>query len=187
MRISIKCSSAVHILLMLALLPSERKITSGLLASSVGSNPVEIRKLLGSLKKAGIIDVARGPGGATLRREPKDISLLDIYTAVDSASLNELIGVHARPAPQCLFGKNIARLLAGPYAEIGEAVRAKMADVTLERLLARLLELEPAIAAAAPEAEKPMGRHRCRGRIFGEDRNISKGKAKLQKRAEPYD
>jgi len=145
MRISVKCSSAIHVLLMIAVLPSHYKITSEFLASSVGSNPVEIRKLLSSLKKAGIIDVARGPGGAVLRKKPEDISLWDVYHAVDSASLDELIGVHSHPAPQCLFGRNIGNLLAEPYAEIGEAVRRKMAAITLEQLIARLREMEPTL------------------------------------------
>ena len=145
MRISVKCSSAVHVLLMIAVLPASYKITSDFLASSVGSNPVEIRKLLSSLKKAGIIDVNRGPGGAKLKKSPKDITLLDIYDAVDSASLDELIGVHSHPTLQCPFGKNIANLLAEPYAEISEAVREKMSAITLERLLTQLQKMEPTI------------------------------------------
>lgn len=145
MRISAKCSSAVHILLMITLLSGKKKVTSGFLAASVGCNPVEVRKLLGGLKRAGIVSVARGTGGAALKKDPRDISLLDIYSAVDAASLDELIGVHPHPADQCPFGRNIYRLLAEPYAEIGDAVREKMASVRLSLLLERLLALEPAL------------------------------------------
>ena len=145
MRISVKCSSAVHILLMLAVLAPSQRITSDFLSSSVGCNAVEIRRLLSGLKKAGLIDVVRGPGGAMLKRHPRDISLLSIYSAVDRASLDELIGVHAHPAPQCPFGKNIEQLLNEPYREIGDAVREKMASITLERLLHRLKEIEPSL------------------------------------------
>lgn len=127
-------------------LPADCKITSEFLASSVGNNPVEIRKLLSSLKKAGIIDVARGPGGAVLKKKPEDITLLEVYNAVDSASLDELIGVHGHPALQCPFGGNIGNLLAEPYAEIGEAVRQKMAEITLEQLVVRLREMEPVLS-----------------------------------------
>lgn len=145
MRISVKCSSAIHMLLMIAILPPQCKITSEFLSSSVGNNPVEIRKLLSGLKKAGIIDVARGPGGAVLKKKPGDITLLDIYNAVDSASLDELIGVHGHPAKHCLFGRNIGSLLAEPYAAIGEAVCQKMASITLEQLVLRLQEMEPGL------------------------------------------
>jgi len=145
MRVSVKCSSAVHILLMIAMPPGGQKITSDFLASSVGSNPVEIRKLLSSLKKAELIDVMRGPGGAVLKREPRDITLLDIYNAVDPASLDELIGVHRHAEKRCPFGRNIEELLSEPYAEISEAVRRGMSDITLERLCTRLREMEPRI------------------------------------------
>lgn len=144
MRISVKCSSAIHILLIVAMPPEGQKITSDFLASSVGNNPVEIRKLLGGLKKAGIIDVLRGPGGAALKREPRDITLLDIYNAVDPASLDELIGVHRHAEKRCPFGRNIEHLLSEPYGEISEAVQDKMAGITLERLCTRLREMEPA-------------------------------------------
>lgn len=145
MRISAKCSSAVHVLMMIAMLPEHCKVTSEFLASSVGIHAVEVRKLLSSLKKAGIIDVVRGPGGATLKKDPKDITLLDIYGAVDSTSIDELIGVHSNPAQECPFGKNIGDVLAQPYAEISDAVREKMEDITLEQLIARLQKVEPTI------------------------------------------
>lgn len=153
MRINTKCSSAVHVLLMIALMPPACKITSELLASSVGSNPVEIRRLLIDLKKAGIISVARGPGGATLLKAPRDITLLDIYNAVDPKSLDDLIGVHSHPEPRCLFGRNISALLSEPYAEIGETVRRKMDAITLERLCTRLKEIEPALCETESKPE----------------------------------
>lgn len=130
---------------MIAVLPSKMKITSDFLASSVGNNPVEIRKLLSNLKKAGIIEVTRGTGGAILKKEPKEITLLDIYDAVDSASLEELIGVHSHPNQNCPFGKNISDLLSEAYVGISETVRLKMESITLEQLLTRLQEMEPTI------------------------------------------
>ena len=131
---------------MTAMLPAKNKITSEFLASSVGNNPVEIRRLLSDLKKAGIIHVARGTGGTELLREPKDITLLDIYNAVDPKSLDDLIGVHSHPAKRCPFGRNISSLLAEPYADVSGAVREKMAAITLEQLCSRLMEMEPGIA-----------------------------------------
>lgn len=153
MRISVKCSTAIHALLMIAVLSPYQRLTSEGLAESIGCNPVEIRKIFSKLKKAEIIDVARGPGGATLRREPEDISLLDIYSAVDSASLDALIGVHVHPAKGCLFGKNIQQLLAEPYAEIGSAVERTMASISLQRLLDRLDEMEPNIQKYVAQLE----------------------------------
>lgn len=143
MRISVKCSSAVHILLMTAVLSTKTKVTSEFLATSVGSNPVDIRRLLSSLKKAGLMDVPRGTGGAALKKAPEDISLLDIYSAVDQTSLDELIGIHAHPEPLCIFGRNIGQLLSESYQKVGDAVRDSLSSVTLQDLLVRLQELEP--------------------------------------------
>lgn len=61
---------------------------------SIGYNPVVVRNLLGSFKKAGIVDVQRGSGGAFLISNPKDITIWTLYQAVDTAPLNELVGIH---------------------------------------------------------------------------------------------
>ncbi|MEG2174041.1 MAG: Rrf2 family transcriptional regulator, partial [Oscillospiraceae bacterium] len=62
MRISTKCSIALHCLLFIAEYESQTKVTSQLLSKSTGCNPVVIRNTLLALKKAGMISVARGVG-----------------------------------------------------------------------------------------------------------------------------
>lgn len=145
MRISTKCSTAIHSLLAIAIFSPHSKVTSEMLAESVGCNPVEIRKIFAGLKKAGIISVSRGTGGTALLKEPKDISMLDIYLAVDKLALNEWIGVHSNPSDECFIGRNITALLAGPYNQVSEAVKATMAGISLESLLLNLYETEPAL------------------------------------------
>ena len=68
MQISSRFTMATHILVVIALECKNEKITSDLLAGSVGVNPVIIRKTLSQLKKAGLITVARGTGGAELAK-----------------------------------------------------------------------------------------------------------------------
>lgn len=65
MRISTKCSIALHCLICIAVFDGRRMTSTGL-AASTGSNPVVIRNLFGALQKAGILSVARGTG----RRSP---------------------------------------------------------------------------------------------------------------------
>ena len=150
MRVSTKCSTAVHILLMIAILSPHQKVTSETLAESVGRNPVEIRKIFSGLKRAGIIDISRGSGGSTLLKDPKDISFFDIYSAVDTLALNELIGIHENPSETCIVGRNITALLAEPYAKIGNAVRQAMTSTTLDQLLKKLREIEPMMEEMFP-------------------------------------
>lgn len=65
MRISTKCSIALHCLICIAVFDGQRMTSTGL-AASTGSNPVVIRNLFGALQKAGILSV--GPGNR--RRNP---------------------------------------------------------------------------------------------------------------------
>ena len=93
---------------MIALKGDCTKVTSDMIAGSVGVNPVIIRKTLSQLKKAGLIHVARGTGGAELAKAADEISLLDIYQAVECLGLTgQLFGFHDNPNPACPIGHNI--------------------------------------------------------------------------------
>ncbi len=76
MQISIKCSVAVHCLIFIHEAKGIAKVTSNLLAESTGSNPVVIRNILSALKKAGLITVPRGTGGAELCADPSFIPVM---------------------------------------------------------------------------------------------------------------
>ena len=143
MRINVKCSSAVHILLMIASIPEDYKITSEFLSSSLGNNPVEVRKLLSSLKKAGLIEVVRGQGGTRLLKNPQDITLLDIYNAVDGNSIDNIIGIHSHPSQQCPFGKNINEVLSQSYRNISESLKEEMKSITLQQFIDNFNNIEP--------------------------------------------
>lgn len=82
MQISSRFTIAVHVLVCIETFKNDRKVTSELLASSVNVNAVVIRRLLQQLKAAGIVNVARGSGGAEMAKPLEDITLLDIYNAV---------------------------------------------------------------------------------------------------------
>lgn len=89
---------AVHIMTALAYLEKEYKgkVSSEILASSVNTNPVVVRRLLGALNRAGLVRAERGKaGGVFLVRAPKEVSLLDIYRAV--LTEQELVCLHDNP------------------------------------------------------------------------------------------
>lgn len=59
-------------------------VTSVKIAQSVGTNPVVVRRVCGMLVKAGLVTMRKGQnGGALLTRSPEQISLGDIYRAVE--------------------------------------------------------------------------------------------------------
>lgn len=111
------------------------KVTSNLLAQSTGCNPVVIRNVFSALKKAGIITVVRGIGGAELCRPPSEITLYMIYQAVEPDGLSSLVGIHPCDGRACPAAQNIRSVLQKPYQKIEDAVRNAMESVTLESMI----------------------------------------------------
>lgn len=142
MRISAKCSIAVHCLLFLHEYGEQQKVTSGLLALSTGCNPVVIRGVMSALKKAGIIRVTAGSGGAALLLPPEEITLYRVYMAVEEGGLQNLIGVHPMPSALCPIGRNIRRVLEEPYEAIQTDMQKSLESVTLTDFIAEYRKTE---------------------------------------------
>lgn len=135
MRISTKYSTAIHILIAISEFSSEKKMTSEALAKSAGCNAVIVRNILCGLKKAGIISIARGKGGALLAKNPDEINLLMVYNAVETTPVGEIIGIHKSPSAKCPVGRTINEVLAGPYDDISNSIKRTMQSITLARIL----------------------------------------------------
>lgn len=135
MQISMKCSIAVHCLIFIHEAKGVTKVTSTLLAQSTGCNPVVIRTILSGLKKAGLITVARGTGGAELCLEPSEITLYMIYHALEPSGLSSLIGLHACEGRKCPVAQNIRQVLQGPYQQIENAIMETMEGITLQSMI----------------------------------------------------
>ena len=131
MQISSRFTIAVHIFACIDTFEKDHKITSDFLAASVNVNPVIIRKLLSQLKNAGLIQVKRGSGGASFSRPLEDITLLDIYRAVDCVEKRELFHFHENPNQQCPVGRNIHNILDDKLDRIQNAMEREMASITM--------------------------------------------------------
>ncbi len=83
MQVSTKFTIAIHVLAATEFFGNEEKVTSKLLASSIGSNPVIIRNIMSDLQKAGLIETKRGPGGISITRPLDQITFYDVYEAVE--------------------------------------------------------------------------------------------------------
>lgn len=135
MQISSRFSVAVHVLSLLALQQEgDELLTSERMAGSVNTNPVVIRRILGQLKKAGLVEVRQGMGGAALSRRPGAISLLDVYHAVEVVEKSQLFSVHEKPNPACLVGRNIQLALDGTLQRAQTALEHVLAKATLEQV-----------------------------------------------------
>ncbi len=131
MQISSRFTLAVHILTCIDTFKDEYKITSEFLAGSTNVNPVIVRKILGQLKAAGIVNVARGTGGASIARPLQEITFLDIYRAVECIDHGELFHFHENPNPDCPVGRNIHHILDEKLEHIQKAMEAELQKITL--------------------------------------------------------
>lgn len=134
MQISSRFTIAIHVLSCIETFKSE-KVTSDFLAASVNANPVVIRRLLQQLKAAQIVNVTRGSGGAQIARPLSDISLLDIYYAVECVDEGTLFHFHENPNHECPVGRNIHNVLDEKLNQIQSAMEKEMASITMQDIM----------------------------------------------------
>ena len=132
MQISSRFTLAVHIFACIDTFKDEYKITSDFLASSTNVNPVIIRKILGQLKAAGLLDIKRGSGGASITKPLDKISFLDIYYAVECIDNGELFHFHENPNMECPIGRNIHLIMDDKLNRVQGAMEKELASITLQ-------------------------------------------------------
>ena len=123
MQISSRFTVALHIFACVEYFRDKCKVTSDFLASSINTNPVIIRRILGQLSKAGLVEITR---------PLRDITFLDVYKAVEPIEDGTLFHFHENPNPACPVGRNIHALLDGKLQSIQEAMEDRMKEYTLE-------------------------------------------------------
>ncbi|MNI13839.1 putative HTH-type transcriptional regulator YwnA [compost metagenome] len=139
MKISSRFSIAVHILSLLAI-DKDAHQTSEWIAGSVNTNPVIIRRILGQLKKYGLVQVRAGTGGASLQKDLDEVSLLDVYRAVEVMDEGELFHIHDEPNPDCPVGANIQVVLQLILKRAQHAMEQILADITMKELVTELAQ-----------------------------------------------
>lgn len=141
MSISSRFAVGVHILTLIEF-NKDGVSSSEYLAESVNTNPALIRKIIGMLKKAELVEVHPGIAGANLAKKLSDITLLDVYKAVDVVPENELFSVHENPNPKCLVGRNIQETII-PILSIAQLAMEKvLGSVTIEDIFEDIVEKE---------------------------------------------
>ena len=134
MQISSRFTIALHVFACLDEFQGQFKLTSDLLAGSVNVNPVVIRKILGQLKSAGLVNVARGAGGASIAKPLSEITFLDVYNAVECVEDGQLFHFHERPNEACPIGRNIHAILDAKLQRVQNAMERELASITLEEV-----------------------------------------------------
>lgn len=105
--------------------------TSQRIAASVNTNPVVIRRCLGELKEAGLVESTRSRGW-TLSRDPSETTLLDVYRAVGG----EVFAMHASPPHhECHVGAGIQPVLLHAYERATAALCESLSQTTIADIL----------------------------------------------------
>ena len=136
MQITSKFTVAVHILTCIDLFGGQMRVTSDVLSGSTGVNAVIVRNVLGQLRNAGIVETRQGSGGAHLAKALDEITLYDIYKAVDCIDDEGLFHFHENPNAQCPVGRNIHRVMDDRLYAVQAAMERELKSISLADIVA---------------------------------------------------
>lgn len=131
MQISSKFTIGVHLLAVIDYLGENEKVTSSILAGSIGVNPVIVRNVMGNLKEVGLISISQGKSGISLTKAPEEITFYDVYKAVDSVAEDGLFHFHENPNPDCPIGRNIHKAMDSKLDHVQHCMEDEMRQITL--------------------------------------------------------
>lgn len=133
-----------------AFAPAEA-VPSAILAASIPTNPVVVRRVTALLAKAGLIATRPGAcGGAWLLHRPETITLDTVLRAVNGCAH---LGSPPAGAKGCPVSEHIPRQVARALTAVDQAAGAALSKISI----ADLLDHEPAsLAAFAPHSSCPV-------------------------------
>lgn len=135
--ISSRFSVAVHILSLIDV--HDGKITSELIAGSVNTNAVVIRRIMSLLGKAGMIESRPGVTGIKLVRPLTEITLYDVYRAIELPENDVLFTVHQNTNVKCMVGRNIQHALSQPLLDAQRELEQSLAKTSVADVTSTIL------------------------------------------------
>ncbi|TWT11967.1 Rrf2 family transcriptional regulator [Streptococcus sp. sy004] len=133
-----KFSVGLHVLSMIA--ESQKPLTSSFLATSVGTNPSYVRKVIGLLKQASLISSQQGKSGYSLTRLASDMSLLEIYLATQELDHIHLFDIHQNGNQDCPVGRYIEPSLSPLFQDIEMSLAKSLSHQNLQDVIDRLYQ-----------------------------------------------
>ena len=113
---------------------ASRAAPSAVLAASIPTNPVVIRRVTALLAKAGLIATRPGAsGGSWLLRRPENIRLDEVLRAVNGCAH---LGSPPLGAKGCPVSEHIPRQIAKALTAADDAAHEALAQITIADLLA---------------------------------------------------
>ncbi|XXK31305.1 RrF2 family transcriptional regulator [Rhodobacteraceae bacterium nBUS_24] len=127
-----RLSLALHTLSHMAGDPG-RVRTSADIADHAGTNAVVVRRVLGRLREAGLLTSEKGhAGGWRLAREPQNISLADVYLALDESLISTGTENHT---PTCSVEHALQRQILSVMEEIEHSLVDRLSETNISEVL----------------------------------------------------
>ncbi|EBA12078.1 transcriptional regulator, BadM/Rrf2 family protein [Roseobacter sp. CCS2] len=110
------------------------------IAKRASTNAAVVRKIISMLGRAGITTSQPGAkGGTHLARSPEQITLLDVYRAVDTQEI--FANPNCPPDASCPIGSRIGPVLDEIKANATQAMEAELAAVSIAGIAGKLKPL----------------------------------------------
>lgn len=121
---------AIHALSVLARHSGKGPVCSNLIAESVHTNPVVIRRLMSELEKSALVKSTAGrTGGFELARPAPSISLADVYSAVEDETVFRMHKID--PEAECPVAQQLSRVLTPPLRAAEKALTQSLDGTSL--------------------------------------------------------
>lgn len=137
MKYSTRLSDAVHILVFIQQ-SDNPTISSADIATSIQTNSSYVRQIMAQLKAACLLSSSRGQATPELGKPPQEITLLEIYKAVEKDK--PLLHLDTHTNPECGVGVNIQLALAEHYKQIQKDAETSMQKITLQDIIESYLQ-----------------------------------------------
>ena len=129
-------ATAVHALCVMAYV-GPGVMTSEVIARSLGTNPVVVRRLLKDLERGQLVHVRPGKdGGVQLARAPDEITLDAVGRAIEGK--DGVFALRQGGNPNCPVNRNMGRLLSPIFAATDQAVADTLARTTIADLATQI-------------------------------------------------
>ena len=150
---SVQFSLAVHTMLVLAYFKDSR-ITSQMIAERVHCHPVIIRNCFAKLRAAGLLVTRPGKGKNELSRPASEITLWDVFHAVESEPACTLFKPYPLSREECPPAYDAQLLLQHHCQDAVAAVRASLSAVSIQNMID---EMKAQYPEGLPEKTEPRG------------------------------
>ena len=122
----------LHVLIHMA--SEDTAITSEQIGRMLGTNAAVVRRTMAGMREAGLVVSGRGPGGGwRLNRPLAEITLAQVYEAIDSPALFALGFSNAEP--ECLVEQEVNQALERTLVEARERLLRRFAEIRLSDIL----------------------------------------------------